>query len=57
MVDINSFYNSILNIDTRDKTKDIKSIVLEERRKLTDQVENLMVFVNILLIKLNIKFL
>ena len=36
MVDINSFYNSILNIDTRDKTKDIKSIVLEERRKLTD---------------------
>ena len=41
MVDINSFYNSILNIDTRDKTKDIKSIVLEERRKLTDQVEEL----------------
>ncbi len=41
MVDINSFYNSILNIDTRDKTKDIKNIVLEERRKLTDQVEEL----------------
>lgn len=41
MVDINSFYNSILNIDTRDKTKDIKNIVLEEKRKLTDQVEEL----------------
>lgn len=41
MVDINSFYNSILNIDTRDKTKDIKNIVLGEKRKLTDQVEEL----------------
>lgn len=53
MADLYSFYNQILNIDKKDKTEKIKNIVLEEKQKLGNQVDNLD---GILLIKLNFKF-
>ncbi len=41
MADLYSFYNQILNIDKKDKTEKIKNIVLEEKQKLGNQVDNL----------------
>lgn len=41
MTDINSFYNSILNINRKDRKEEIKGIVLEEKSKLIDQVERM----------------
>lgn len=39
MADINSFYNSILNINKNNRKEEIKNIVLIEKNKLADQVK------------------
>lgn len=41
MSDLNDFYNSILNIDTRNKDSNIKKIVLEEKEKVLQEVKSL----------------
>lgn len=41
MSNLYDFYNSILNIEDKDKESEIKAIVLDERKKLTDKVFSL----------------